>query len=280
MMTEFLFNRRGRLTKISSPLVMGILNVTHDSFYSGSRVTLAEKAGRMAVEMVSLGADIIDIGACSTRPGSVAPTEEEEIKRLETVMPAILENTGDALISIDTFRSEVARICVERWGVDIINDAGGGSDEMFETVSRLKVAYVLMHTRGDAASMDQNAHYNNVTAEVISELAFKLDKLRLAGVNDVFVDPGFGFAKTLEQNYELMAHLEDFLMLDCPLLVGISRKSMICRALNCTTQEALTGTTALNSVALMKGAAVIRVHDVKEAVEVRDIISRLKKFNS
>lgn len=252
--------------EIDRPLVMGIINLTADSFYADSRTTLQHLAERAAA-MLADGADILDLGACSTRPDAVPVDEETERKVLTEAVRTLRKETGDCLISVDTFRASVATECVE-CGADIINDVSGGSDpSMFETVAVLKVPYVLTHSRGDSMTMQNMTDYGDVAAEVLSSLAFKTDELRQAGVTDVIVDPGFGFAKTLDQNYRLLSVLEEIKEIGAPVLAGVSRKSMIYKELGCTPEEALNGTTALNMIALMNGADIIRVHDVKEARE-------------
>lgn len=244
---------------------MGIINVTRDSFYSGSRVTPGEVSSKCR-EMISAGADIIDIGACSTRPGA-APTEEtHETDALISAISIIKDDMPDSILSVDTYRPSVARKCVEA-GADIINDVSGGCDEMFSTVAELKVPYVLTHNRGNSQTMQSKTDYEDVSAEVLRDLAFKTDRLRQEGVCDVIIDPGFGFAKTLDQNYRLLSQLEAFKRIGAPVLAGLSRKSMIHKELGVTAEEALNGTTALNMIALLNGADLLRVHDVKEGVE-------------
>ena len=271
-----IFNRHGRLTDLPSPSVMGILNVTPDSFFAGSRVAsidaLLEKAGMM----VSQGADILDVGACSTRPGALPVPPEEEIARLAPALHALRTSFPDAIISVDTFYASVAERCVAEWNVDIINDVSGGRDpEMFPMVGRLDVPYVLTHTRGDSVSMMEKCLYGDVVADVISELAFKLDSLFRAGATDVIIDPGFGFAKDLDQNYQLMGRLEDFKKFSLPLMVGVSRKSMVTRLLDCSAEDALDGTIALDTVAMMKGADIVRVHDVLPAVRSAAVVRKI-----
>ncbi|MGM9803790.1 MAG: dihydropteroate synthase [Muribaculaceae bacterium] len=258
---------------------MGILNVTPDSFYSGSRMDTNKRKIAMRVEQImSEGGDMIDIGAYSTRPNAPDVSQEEEIARLRVGLNVIKRVWPGAIVSVDTFRASVARLCVEEYGVDIINDVSGGSldENMFATVAQLNVPYILMHMRGTPATMQQLTQYADVTTDVIGELRSKADALHSLGVDNVIVDPGFGFSKTVEQNFELMQHLEEFHSLNKPLLVGISRKSMIFRTLNCSPVESLNGTTALNAVAAMKGAHILRVHDVKEAVEVCKLVNAIK----
>lgn len=273
-----MLNIAGRLRTWERPVVMGIINVTPDSFYAGSRVSLTDVATR-AVRMVSEGCDIIDIGGYSSRPGADTVSEAEECARLMPAIEAIREAIGGEVpISIDTFRASVASKCIEA-GADIINDISGGDldPEMFTTVARLKVPYILMHTRGNPAEMQRLTDYDDVTADVLRDLAFKIDRLRQEGVSDIIADPGFGFAKTLDQNYELMTQLQVFRELRCPLLVGISRKSMLYKELGIEATDALNATTALNMAALMNGADILRVHDVKEAVETVKVYMALRR---
>ena len=274
---KYSLNLRGRLVEIDKPLVMGIINATPDSFYSDSRMLDAHDIACKANEMAQQGADIIDLGACSTRPGAQVVDASEEIMRLNVAVKAVRQAVGDEiLLSVDTFRASVARHCVEELGVDIINDISGGDLDqlMHSTVAQLQVPYVVMHMRGTPATMQQFTNYDDdVAAVVLEELARKVDALHQCGINDVIADPGFGFAKTVEQNYRIMSQLEVFHALDVPLLVGISRKSMIQRVLNCDAAHALNGTTALNTIALMKGAHILRVHDVRAAVEARTLVT-------
>ncbi len=272
-------NLKGRLVTIDRPWVMGIINITPDSFYSGSRVNdehvLIERVGRMLDD----GADVLDIGACSTRPGSESVDAQGEMARLDWALTAIRRAFPDAILSVDTYRAEVARRCVAEWGVDIINDISAGTldPEMFATVAQLKVPYVLMHMRGTPETMSSLTDYQNVAAEVLEWMARRIDELRQMGVADIIADPGFGFAKTLEQNYELLARLEAFHALDAPLLVGVSRKRMIYTPLQCTADEALNGTTVINTIALLQGAHFLRVHDVKAAVEAVKLTTLLRQ---
>ncbi|MFG6390801.1 MAG: dihydropteroate synthase [Candidatus Amulumruptor sp.] len=278
MFKPFSLNIHGRLIEYDRPAVMGIINVTPDSFYAGSRVN-ADEIGRRVRDMMGDGADMIDIGGYSSRPGAAAVSETEEIDRLAAGISALREVSPDIVVSVDTFRASVAKVAIEQMGADIINDISGGDldDGMFETVAALNVPYILMHMRGTPADMQTLTDYpDGVTAEVLRDLSVKLRKLRLAGVNDVIVDPGFGFAKTLEQNYRLMADMPMFAeLLDAPVLVGISRKSMVTRCLGVPASDALNGTTALNTIALLKGAQILRVHDVKACAEAVRIVSML-----
>ncbi len=278
MFKPFSLNIRGRLVEYVRPAIMGIINVTPDSFYAGSR-TKSDEIGRRVLEMIADGADMIDIGAYSSRPGAAEVGESEEIDRLAAGMAALRAVAPDVVVSVDTFRSSVAKAAVEDMGVDIVNDISGGDldDTMFDTVESLGVPYILMHMRGTPADMQSLTDYpDGVTAEVLRSISVKLRELRLRGVNDVIVDPGFGFAKTLEQNYRLMADLPLFAeLLDAPVLVGISRKSMITKVLGVEPVDALNGTTALNTIALLKGAQILRVHDVKACSEAVRIVSML-----
>lgn len=278
MFKPFSLNIHGHLIEYDRPAVMGIINVTPDSFYAGSR-TKADEIGRRVRSMIDDGADMIDIGAYSSRPGAAEVSEAEEIDRLSEGMAALREAAPDVVVSVDTFRASVAKVAIEQMGADIVNDISGGDldGRMFETVASLRVPYILMHMRGTPADMQTLTEYpDGVTAEVLRDLSVKLRTLRLAGVNDVIVDPGFGFAKTLEQNYRLMADLPMFAgMLDAPVLVGVSRKSMVTRALGITAKDALNGTTVLNTIALLGGAQILRVHDVKACAEAVRIVSML-----
>ena len=254
---------------------MGILNVTPDSFYSGSRMGVDEmRIGERVEEILKEGGDIIDIGAYSTRSNADDISPEEEYSRLKIGLNVIKNIDANAIVSVDTFRADVARRCVEEFGVDIVNDVSGGTldDDMFATVANLKVPYILMHMRGTPATMQQLTEYNDVTRDVIGDLHKKKCALNDLGIDDVIIDPGFGFSKTVEQNYEMLNRLEDFKQLDAPLLVGVSRKSMIYRTLGCTPVESLNGTTVINTISLLKGAHILRVHDVKEAVEVCKLV--------
>lgn len=270
----------GELIDFARPKVMGIINATPDSFYSGSRVAGSEEVANRCEAMIEEGVSIIDVGGYSTRPGSVDVGIEEEWRRLESVFRIIrpLVEAGGLLMSVDTFRSEIARRSVEEFGVNIINDISGGKgdSEMFATVADLKIGYVLMHILGDPSSMMELTDYKDVTSDVIRDLAFRIAELRQLGVADVIVDPGFGFSKTTEDNFRLMRDLPEFECLGCPLMVGISRKSMIWKSLGITPEESLNGTTALNMVALMGGADILRVHDVKAAMETVELYMRLQ----
>lgn len=269
-------NIRGRLHYFDRPWIMGILNVTSDSFYAGCR-TMDESAILARIRAIrDEGADCIDIGACSTRPGSEPVDAATEWMRLEAAIRIVREEWRDAIISVDTYRADVARKCVEA-GADIINDIAGGTldDRMFDTVAELKVPYILTHMRGTPATMSQCTDYNDVVADVITELAFRMKMLRERGVCDIIIDPGFGFAKDTEQNYRLMASLDEICRIGVPVLVGVSRKSMIWRPLDITPADALPGTIALNTFALLHGASILRVHDVAAAVQIREVVGMI-----
>lgn len=274
-------NVNGKLLDLSTPCVMGILNVTPDSFYAGSRMQTEKEIVRRVEQISTEGGDIIDIGAYSSRPNAEDVSPEEEMERLRTGLSVIQKVNPEAIVSVDTFRADVARMCVEEYGVAIINDiAAGAMDEnMFRTVAELNVPYIMMHMQGTPQDMQQHPHYDNLLKEIFLYFACKVAQLRELGVKDIILDPGFGFGKTVAHNYELLAHLEEFRIFDLPLLVGVSRKSMIYRLLETTPQEALNGTTALDTVCLMKGANILRVHDVREAVETVKIVEALKKYS-
>lgn len=271
-------NLRGRLLELREPLIMGILNVTPDSFFSESRTPDEEHIAQRVKQMMNDGADMIDIGGYSSRAGADDVSTEEEMNRLRRGLRIIRKLYPDVPVSVDTFRADVARMCIEEEGADIINDISGGmmDRQMFRTVAQLHVPYIMMHMQGTPDSMQLAPHYNNLRQEVMLYFAERIDRLCQMGAKDIIVDPGFGFGKTMEHNYELMAHLEDFHVFGLPLLVGISRKSMIYKLLGGTPQTSLNGTTVLNTIALTKGAHILRVHDVKEAVETKRIVGMCK----
>lgn len=271
-------NVKGRLLDLTTPQVMGILNVTPDSFYSGSRMQTQEEIAVRARQIIDEGASIIDIGAYSSRSNAEHITAGEEMNRLRTGLEIVNRNHPDAIVSVDTFRADVAEQCVKDYGVAIVNDIAAGEmdDRMFETVARLGVPYIMMHMQGTPQNMQKEPHYDNLVKEVFIYFARKVQQLRDLGMKDIILDPGFGFGKTLEHNYELMARLEEFSIFELPLLVGVSRKSMIYKLLGGTPQDALNGTTVLDTVALMKGANILRVHDVREAVEAVRIVEKLR----
>lgn len=274
-------NLRGELRVFNKPLTMGILNLTDDSFYAGSRVESEEAVLERAKEMIKDGADILDLGAYSTRPGADDIPEEQETKRLVAGIAAIRKEYSEIIISADTFRGNVARSAVKA-GADMINDVGSGllDPTMFDVAAELKVPYILMHNRGTPKTMNDKVDYKDVVNEVIFELSQKIDELRRKGVSDIIIDPGFGFAKNVEQNFEMLERLDEFQMLDCPILVGVSRKSMIWRTLESTPEDALNGTTALNMRAIQEGAAILRVHDVKEAKECIELSMKLSSIRA
>lgn len=261
-------NCGGKLISLEKPLVMGILNLTPDSFFDGGKNRDIVAAMKHTEKMLAEGAAFIDIGAVSTRPGAAGVTAEEEEYRLIPVLNQIAKEFPDAIISVDTFRSQTAIKAVD-CGAQMINDisAGGFDKEMFATIARLRVPYIIMHIQGTPADMQQNPVYNDVVKEIIFYMSDKVGQLRQLGVNDVIIDPGFGFGKTVEHNYELLNNLHCFSFFELPLLAGLSRKSMINKVLGCNPENALNGTTVLNTIALLKGANILRVHDVKEAVE-------------
>lgn len=271
-------NVNGSLLDLSQPRVMGILNVTPDSFYAGSRTQTEAEIVRRVKQIVSEGAAIIDIGAYSSRPNADNVSAREEMERLRMGLKILFEIQPDAVVSVDTFRADVARMCVEEYGVTIINDIAAGEMDanMFHTVAALNVPYIMMHMQGTPQSMQQHPHYDNLLKEVFLYFARKVQQLRDLGVKDIILDPGFGFGKTMEHNYELLSHLEEFRIFELPLLVGVSRKSMIYRLLDITPQEALNGTTVLDTICLLKGADILRVHDVKEAVETVRIVQAMR----
>lgn len=269
-MKPFSLNIHGTLHRFDTPSVMGIINITPDSFHADSRAADAADAAARAASMVAAGARFIDVGACSTRPGSESVSADEENARLERCLPAVVRAAaGRAIVSVDTFRADVARNAVEKWGADMINDISGGNIDpaMFDTVADLHVPYVLSHTRGTPKDMQEYALYEDVTADVLSELGDRLQQLALSGVSDIIIDPGLGFSKTLEQNYQLLARLDLLQLLHRPVLVGMSRKSMATRLLDIPAADALNATTTLNTLALDRQAAIIRVHDVEPAVQ-------------
>ena len=264
--TPYTLNINGQLLSLQRPVVMGILNVTEESFYANSRSFTTAAIEQRTKEILDEGATIIDIGGCSTKPGLAPVSEEEEMQRLAMALSVVRTTAPEAIISVDTFRAAIAERCVKEFGVQIINDVSGGQadERMFATIADLQVPYVL--TSGESQALTYS-------------LASSIDRLHVMGVNDIIVDPGFGFGKTLDDNYHIMAHLEELHLLGCPILVGVSRKSMIYNHLGTTPAEALNGTTALHAIALMKGAHILRVHDVKAAVEAVAITEKIKSFS-
>ncbi len=271
-------NCKGELIDLSKPLIMGILNITPDSFFDGGKYTQQQAILKRASEIIEQGADIIDIGAFSTRPGADEVSENEEYRRLSEALEIVRKNYPNVCISVDTFRANIAQKVVENHKVDIINDisAGNFDEKMLQTVAKLNVPYVMMHIQGTPATMQNNPTYDDVVLDIIKYFSERINKATLLGINDIIIDPGFGFGKTIEHNYELLNRLEEFEMLDYPILVGLSRKSMIYKALGITSDESLAGTIALNTVALQKGANILRVHDVAEAVQTAQVFTKLK----
>ncbi len=266
-------NLKGRLMNFDTPLIMGILNITPDSFYAGSRITDISEAEEKITSMFYDGARIIDIGAMSSRPGAIILDTEEEWSRLQPILNLVSSKFSANYFSLDTINSEIARRAVSDFGIDIINDISAGNldSAMFETIAELQVPYIIMHMRGTPETMQKNTVYDSLTGDIIFYFSEKMKRLNALGVNDIIVDPGFGFSKTVKQNFELLNKFEDFKIFELPILAGLSRKSMIWKTLNITQDEALNGTTALNMLALTKGANILRVHDVKETKEVVDL---------
>lgn len=271
-------NVKGQLIDLSQPKVMGILNVTPDSFYAESRLQTEKEIILRLQEMENEGASIMDIGAYSSRPNAQHISIEEEMERLRNCLTLVNKECPNAIVSIDTFRADIAKMCVEEYGAAMINDisAGNMDKQMFATIAQLGVPYIIMHMQGTPQDMQSAPHYDNLLKEVFYYFSEKISKLRDLGVKDIILDPGFGFGKTLEHNYQLMNHLEEFSTFELPLLVGISRKSMIYKLLGTSPEEALNGTTALNTISLLKGANILRVHDVKAAREAVTIVGKMK----
>lgn len=274
-------NCKGKLVTFERPLVMGILNVTPDSFYSGSRKQTEADIHVRIEEILNEGGDWIDVGGYSSRPNAEDISPEEEMHRLAVALRILASHYPDVPVSVDTFRSVIARQSVEEYGAAIINDISGGTldPDMFATIASLQVPYILMHMRGTPKTMSQLVDYTDFPGDILLDLSQKMRELRLLGVNDIIIDPGFGFSKNRDQNYQLMNTLQEFQLFEAPLLVGISRKRMIWGLLDTTAEESLTGTIALNTVALMNGAHILRVHDVKEAVETVKIVEKLKQVS-
>ena len=274
-------NIRGTLLDLSMPQVMGIINITPDSFFAGSRKQVENEIIERCRQIIVEGGTMIDIGAQSTTPRSTLLTAKEEAARLMPALKLIRREFPEAILSVDTFYADVARQSVEEFGANIINDISGGQidEQMFPAIARLQVPYVLMHMRGVPQTMQQHTDYEDLIQDILYYFSERKARLNLLGVNDVIIDPGFGFSKTLSQNYELMAYLKYFHIFEEPLLVGISRKSMIYKLLGSSPEESLNGTSVLNTVALLSGAAILRVHDVKEAVECLKIVGKITEFD-
>lgn len=274
----FTLNCKGRLLRINQPIVMGIINTTPDSFYAGSRQQGVEAALQQASRMIEEGATVLDIGGQSTRPGSERIIVEEELQRVIPIIAAVHQRFPDTLISCDTFYATVAKQAVEA-GASLINDISAGSidPDLFSTVASLQVPYVLMHMKGNPQTMQQETHYTDLTTEVLDLLIQKKQQAFAAGIRDIIIDPGFGFAKTIEQNFILLRNLSVFSILEAPLLLGISRKSFIWKTLGITAAEALEGTVAMHMAGLMGGASILRVHDVKEAVQTIRLFQAMRE---
>ncbi|WP_034541475.1 dihydropteroate synthase [Phocaeicola paurosaccharolyticus] len=272
-------NVNGKLMDFSSPKVMGILNVTPDSFFAQSRKQTSKEIIERVKQIIDEGASIVDLGAYSSRPNADDVSPKEEMNRLRIALEIIRNEFSDIVVSIDTFRADVARMCVEEYNADIINDIAAGEmdKEMFPTIASLGVPYIIMHMKGTPQNMQDTPKYDNLLKEVLYYFSEKVQKLRDLGVKDIIIDPGFGFAKTIEHNYELLNHMEEFQIFDLPILVGVSRKSMIYNLLGTTPQEALNGTTVIDTIALMKGANILRVHDVRQAVENVRIFEKMQE---
>ncbi len=260
---------RGKIIELSDPRIMGVLNVTPDSFYDGGRYTSEQLIIERVRQMITEGADFIDIGAFSSRPGADFVSENDEVKRLKPALDAIRKHFPDSILSIDTFRSGIVKFAVENFNVDMVNDifAGNADDNMYQTVADLGVPYIIMHMKGTPQNMQKNPSYKNVTKEIFMFFSEKLSRIRNAGVNDIIIDPGFGFGKTIEHNYTILKQLDAFKIFELPVMVGLSRKSFIYKVLKTVPEESLNGTTVLNTIALVNGASILRVHDVKEAKE-------------
>ena len=271
-------NLNGRLIDLSSPVVMGILNITPDSFYDGGAYTTDQAILKRTMQILSEGAQFIDVGAMSTRPGAKEIPVEEELKRLIFAVNIVKKEFPDALLSIDTYRSEVVRQVYNEAGGFLVNDISGGTFDnlMFEQVAKLSLPYILMHTKGKSDAMQDNPVYEDVVKEIILFLSSQLQKLKHSGVCDILIDPGFGFGKTADHNFELLNRLDAFRIFELPILVGLSRKTMIWKELNLTPRESLNGTTVLNTIALLGGCDILRVHDVKEAMEAIKLVGKIK----
>ena len=279
--TNFILNCKGKVLIITQPIIMGIINTTPDSFFERSRKTTITDSIDKAAQMIKEGASIIDIGGQSTKPGSDSISAYEEMERVLPVITAISQKFPEIIISVDTYYSTVAKAAVEN-GASIVNDISGGQFDslMMETVANLNVPYICMHIIGNPKTMQDNPQYENITKEVLDYFIEKINTCRQAGIKDVIVDLGFGFGKTIEHNYQLLKSLSLFKMLDCPLLVGISRKGMIYKPLNIGAEDALNGTTVINTIALQNGANILRVHDVKEAVEAVKLLSLYREIDA
>lgn len=278
----FTINLRGKLLDVTVPKIMGIINITPDSFFSESRSIEANQICHRVASMIESGMDILDVGACSTRPGIEQVSEQEELARLRMAMEVIRNKWPDLPVSIDTYRASVASEMVQSFKADMINDISGGSldEKMFETIARLRVPYVLSHIQGNPTTMQLNPGYEDITTDICQYFSQKMAELLRLGVNDIVLDPGFGFGKTLQHNYQLLKGLDELTILNRPMLIGISRKSMIYKFLNIDPEQSLNGTTVLHTMALMGGASILRVHDVKEAKEAILLYENLKNCSA
>jgi dihydropteroate synthase len=267
-------NCNGQLLDLSKPKIMGILNITPDSFYDGGKHNNEDKILQSIDKHLDDGADIIDIGAYSSRPGANDVSEETELERLFYALDIVRKKYPNIIISVDTYRSRIAEILVNDYKINIINDISAGEmdNNMFDVIAKLNIPYIMMHMKGQPQNMQKNPKYDNLIQDIIIYFAEKVEKLKLLGINDIILDPGFGFGKTLNHNYEILQHLSDFNIFDLPLLIGVSRKSMIYRLLNITPEAALNGTTVLHTLSLLNGANILRVHDVKEAMEAIKLV--------
>lgn len=270
---------KGRVISLDVPLVMGIINVTPDSFYGGSQFRMKRRIYKRAKQIIDSGGTIIDIGACSTRPGSTPVSLEEELKRLSKAVTIVKKNFPSAIVSVDTFRSEVAKRMVKDFDIHIINDISAGDMDpaMLETIAELNIPYIAMHMKGTPQNMQDNPSYDDVVNEVFTFFTNKVDKLKSFGVKDIIIDPGFGFGKNIDHNFTLLKNLDSFRLFDLPIAVGLSRKSMIYKHLNTSPDKALNGTTVLNTIAILKGAHILRVHDVEEAVQAIKLVGITEK---
>jgi dihydropteroate synthase len=269
-------NCKGQIIDLSTPKIMGILNITPNSFYDGGKYSLENNAISQVEKMLIEGATFVDIGAYSSKPNAEFVSEEEELNRIIPVVKAILKEFPETLLSVDTFRSSIAQECIDN-GAALINDISAGNldEKMMEVIASNNVPYIMMHLRGTPQTMQSQTNYDNIIKEIITYFSDKINKARSFGINDLIIDPGFGFAKTTNQNYEILSNLELFKILELPLLTGVSRKSIIYKTLDISPDEALNGTTVLNTIAITKGATILRVHDVKEAMECVKLCEKL-----
>ena len=272
-----IIKQKGNLIDFSTPIVMGILNLTSDSFYDGGKYLTEENIIKQCVKIEKLGAKIIDIGACSSRPGSKPVSQQEELKRLIPAIKIVRKYTKNLLISVDTFRSEVVKECIEN-GADMINDISAGENDknMFDTIIKLNIPYIMMHMKGNPLTMQNNPNYKDIISELIEFFNTKIENLNNKGFNKIIIDPGFGFGKTLDNNYTILKNLMQFKEFNLPILIGASRKSMIYNILNKKPETSLNGTSIINTIGLINGASILRVHDVEEAMECIKITNTLK----